>query len=121
MRLKSGTSLGNLAYLGAAVLFIFALKALGSPKTARRGNLIGALGMLIAIVVTMIASGRLHPVFVIIGLVIGAAIGAYLAMTVKMTAMPQMVAAFNGFGGLASALVVLVGVFAGTGSPRLRP
>ena len=103
--------LANLAYLAAAVLFIFALKAMGSPKTARRGNLLGALGMLVAIVTTMIASGRVNPIFVIIGLVVGAGIGAYLAMTVKMTGMPQMVAAFNGFGGLASGLVVLAVVW----------
>jgi len=126
--------LADLAYLVAAVLFIFALKAMSSPKTARRGNLLGALGMLIAIVMTIVATDKLEPlrvamgfrnpgttyVFIIIGLIVGAAIGAYLAMKVKMTAMPQMVAAFNGLGGLASALVVLVGVWAikGTGADQ---
>jgi len=96
----------NLSYLAAAVLFIFALKAMASPKTARRGNLVGALGMLLAIVVTLTAQG-LSWTWIVTGLLIGSGVGAYLALTVKMTAMPQMVAMFNGFGGLASALVVL--------------
>ena len=118
--------IANLSYLLAAILFIFALKAMASPKTARQGNLMGALGMLVAIVVTLLATGRLEPlrqalgladpratyVFIIIGLIVGAAIGALLAFTVKMTAMPQMIAMFNGFGGLASALVVLAGTWA---------
>jgi len=118
--------LADLSYLAAAVLFIFALKAMSSPRTARRGNLLGALGMLIAIVMTLVRTGKLGLlglglgmsageatfVFILIGLIVGAVIGAYLAVTVKMTAMPQMVAAFNGFGGLASALVVLAGVWA---------
>ncbi len=95
------------SYLAAAVLFIFALKAMASPRTARRGNLTGAVGMLIAIVVTLL-SGGLHWRWIIIGLLIGSSIGALLALTVRMTAMPQMVAMFNGFGGLASATVVIV-------------
>ncbi len=123
---QAWSQIANLFYLLAAILFIFALKAMASPRTARRGNLIGALGMLVAIVVTLLATGKLQDlaqavgmtgpavtyVFIIIGLVVGAAIGAVLAYTVKMTAMPQMVAMFNGFGGLASALVVFAGVWA---------
>ncbi|MFP4105197.1 MAG: NAD(P)(+) transhydrogenase (Re/Si-specific) subunit beta [Phycisphaerae bacterium] len=109
----------DLFYLLAAVMFIIALKALGSPRTARKGNLIGAIGMLLAVVVTMLA-GELSFVWIIAGLVIGGVIGAYLALTVQMTSMPQMVAMFNGFGGLASALVVLGEVFgAKTVGPRL--
>ncbi len=99
--------LAQLAYLLAAVLFILALKSMASPRTARRGNLIGALGMLIAVVCTLLTRD-FRWTWIIAGLVIGAAVGAYLALRVKMTAMPQMVAMFNGFGGLASAAVVIV-------------
>ena len=99
--------IAQMAYLLAAVLFILALKAMGSPRTARRGNLMGALGMLVAVVCTLL-SGGLNWTWIVSGLIIGAAAGTYLAITVKMTAMPQMVAMFNGFGGLASATVVIV-------------
>ena len=101
----------DLSYLLAAVLFIFALKAMASPRTARKGNLIGAAGMLIAIVFTLTSRDIVTWPWIIVGLVGGAGIGAFLALTVKMTAMPQMVAMFNGFGGLASALVVLANIF----------
>ncbi len=105
----------DLSYLLAAMLFIFALKAMASPKTARKGNLIGAIGMLIAIVFTLTTRGVVSWSWIITGLVIGAGLGAFLAMTVKMTAMPQMVAMFNGFGGLASGLVVLSEIFRAAG------
>jgi NAD(P) transhydrogenase subunit beta len=95
----------NLAYLLAAVLFIFGLKGLTHPRKAVRGNLTGALAMLIAVVVTLYAGGIVHWTWVIVGLVIGALIGAILAVKVQMTGMPQMVALFNGFGGWASFLV----------------
>jgi len=103
----------NLSYLAAAVLFILALKAMASPKTARRGNLIGAVGMLLAIVATLLREG-LSWEWIVAGLLIGSVVGAYLALTVQMTAMPQMVAMFNGFGGIASALVVLALTFKAT-------
>jgi len=103
----------ELAYVPAAVLFIFALKAMSSPRTARRGNLIGALGMLVAIVFTLLSRQIVSWPWIIAGLVLGSAIGGYLAMTVKMTGVPQMVAVFNGMGGLASGLVVLVFAFTG--------
>jgi NAD(P) transhydrogenase subunit beta len=92
-------------YLLAAVAFIIGLKRLGSPRTARNGNLISGLGMALAIVVTLI-DNDVSWVVLASGAIVGSAIGAVLAIRVKMTAMPQMVAAFNGFGGLASALVV---------------
>ena len=95
----------KLFYLLAAVLFIVAFKRLSSPATARRGNWIGATGMAIAIVVTLVFAGMLTWRTIIIGMVIGSLIGVVLARTVKMTAMPQMVGALNGFGGGASALV----------------
>lgn len=94
----------NLAYIVAAVLFIYGLKMLGRAETARRGNLVSALGMLLAVVVTLLAGG-LDFTWIIVGLVIGSAIGAIAARSVKMTAMPEMVALFNGSGGLASLLV----------------
>jgi NAD(P) transhydrogenase subunit beta len=94
-----------LAYLLSAVLFIMGLKLLSSPRTARRGNLLGALGMLIAVVVTLTDRKIIDFTYIIIGLIVGAAIGAVLAKRVQMTAMPQMVGLLNGFGGGASALV----------------
>ncbi|MDJ0960021.1 MAG: NAD(P)(+) transhydrogenase (Re/Si-specific) subunit beta [Acidimicrobiia bacterium] len=97
----------QLLYLLAAVAFIFGLKQLGSPRTARNGNMIASAGMLLAIVVTLIDQEIASWGTVIAGLVVGGAVGAALAIRVQMTAMPQLVAAFNGFGGLASTLVAL--------------
>lgn len=97
----------NLAYLIAAILFILGMKGLSSPKTAPRGNLLGAVGMLIAIVATLVNQEVLTFGWIIAGMVVGSAIGAYIARTVKMTAMPEMVALLNGFGGGASLLVAL--------------
>ncbi len=98
-------ALSNLAYLLAAVLFIFGLKRLSSPATARSGNRIASLGMLIAIVTTLVFEGIVTWPMIIIGMIVGSAIGLIFAKTVKMTAMPQMVALLNGFGGGASAVV----------------
>ncbi len=95
----------NLAYLFAAVLFILGLKGLTHPRTAVRGNLLGATGMLIAILVTLFDQQIVGYWLLGIGMVIGAAIGATLAIKIQMTAMPEMVALFNGFGGAASVLV----------------
>ena len=94
----------NLSYIASAVLFIYGLKMLGRADTARRGNQVSALGMLLAVVVTLFSSG-LSYVWILIGLVIGAAIGAVAAQRVQMTQMPEMVALFNGSGGIASLLV----------------
>jgi NAD(P) transhydrogenase subunit beta len=108
----------NLAYLLAAMLFIFGLKGLSHPKTAVRGNLLGATGMLLAIVVTLAANEILSFPLILAGLLIGALIGTVFALTIKMTAMPQMVGLFNGFGGLASGMVagaVLYQVMASAG------
>ncbi|MDH5550895.1 MAG: NAD(P)(+) transhydrogenase (Re/Si-specific) subunit beta, partial [Gemmatimonadota bacterium] len=98
-------AISNLAYLLAAVLFIFGLKRLSSPATARSGNMVASLGMLIAIVTTLLFEGILNWPMIIIGIVIGSTIGLTFAKTVTMTAMPQMVALLNGFGGGASAVV----------------
>ena len=101
-----------LAYLAAGVLFIVGLKGLTSPKTARRGNRIAAIGMLVAIIVVIadlvahdVVSAATAWAIVVAGTIVGGAIGAFLALRVQMTDMPQLVAAFNGFGGGASALV----------------
>ncbi len=98
-------ALAKLVYLLAAVLFILGLKRLSSPATARSGNAMASLGMLIAIVTTLVFEGILSWEMIIIGVVIGSAIGGVFARFVEMTAMPQMVALLNGFGGGASALV----------------
>lgn len=92
------------AYIIAAVLFIAGLKMLGRPETARRGNVVSAVGMLLAIGATLFERG-LSFQWIAIGAVVGSLIGAVSAYTVKMTSMPEMVGLFNGFGGLASMLV----------------
>ncbi|MCP3920672.1 MAG: NAD(P)(+) transhydrogenase (Re/Si-specific) subunit beta [bacterium] len=102
----------DLGYLVAAALFIVGLKYLGSPRTAPRGNQLGAIGMLIAVVVTLLRmsgaeGGLIGLPLILIGLVVGGAIGAFMAKKVEMTGMPEMVGLFNGFGGGASALVAL--------------
>ncbi|HET7310486.1 MAG TPA: NAD(P)(+) transhydrogenase (Re/Si-specific) subunit beta [Mycobacteriales bacterium] len=97
----------ELIYLACAVSFIVALKGLSSPKWARQGNLIGAAGMLVAIATTFAWPG-LHKIWlIVVGIVVGTAVAVPAARMVKMTAIPQMVAAFNGVGGGAAALVSL--------------
>ncbi|MCA0447164.1 MAG: NAD(P)(+) transhydrogenase (Re/Si-specific) subunit beta [Bacteroidetes bacterium] len=95
----------NITYLVASFLFIFGIKRMSSPATAKNGNLISGIGMLLAIVVTLMDRHIISYELIIAGLVIGSAIGAVLAYKVQMTAMPQMVGLLNGFGGGASALV----------------
>lgn len=95
----------NLTYVAAAVLFIFGLKMLGSPATARKGNLVSAVGMFIAVVVTLLDQSIIDYKWIIAGVVVGGLIGAMIARSVEMTGMPEMVALFNGFGGIASLFV----------------
>ncbi|HUZ10182.1 MAG TPA: NAD(P)(+) transhydrogenase (Re/Si-specific) subunit beta [Acidimicrobiales bacterium] len=102
--MSRGTAI-ELCYLVAAIAFILALKGLSSPRRARAGNLVGAAGMLLAIGATFAQPGLAHLALIIVAMVIGAAIAVPSARMVKMTAMPQMVAAFNGVGGGAAALV----------------
>lgn len=97
----------KISYLVASTLFIFGIKYLASPKTARKGNFISAVGMLIAIVITLFDKHVLTFEWIILGLVIGSVIGAVLAIKVPMTGMPQMVGLLNGFGGGASMLVAI--------------
>ncbi|MYC28193.1 MAG: NAD(P)(+) transhydrogenase (Re/Si-specific) subunit beta [Nitrospira sp. SB0672_bin_25] len=104
----------NAGYLVAAVLFIFGLKGLTHPRTAVRGNLLGACGMLLAIVITLTDRNIVGFEVILIGIVIGAAIGAVLAVKIEMTAMPELVALFNGFGGMASVLVAGAALIEGT-------
>jgi len=97
----------NLAYLAASILFILGLKGLSSPKTAPRGNMLGAVGMLIAIIATLVNQQVLSFGWIIAGMVVGSGIGAFIARKVQMTQMPEMVALLNGFGGAASLLVAI--------------
>jgi NAD(P) transhydrogenase subunit beta len=97
----------RLLYLAAAVAFIIGLRRLGSPRTARGGNRIAGTGMLLAIIVTLVDQDVVGWGTIVAGLVVGGVAGGLLALRVQMTAMPQLVAAFNGFGGLASVLVAL--------------
>jgi len=94
----------NFAYIISAGLFIFGLKMLSSPATARRGNLLSAVGMLLAIVVTLFSQG-LDYKWILLGMVIGSAVGLVVAIRIEMTSMPEMVALFNGFGGISSLLL----------------
>ncbi len=104
----------NAGYLVAAVLFIFGLKGLTHPRTAVRGNRLGSCGMLLAIVITLTDHGIVGFEVILIGIVIGAAIGAVLAVKIEMTSMPELVALFNGFGGIASILVAGAALIEGT-------
>ena len=95
----------NLSYIVSATLFIFGLKMLSSPATARMGNLLSAIGMLLAIIMTLLDRDILDFRWIAIGLAAGSIVGVFAARLVAMTAMPEMVALFNGFGGIASLLV----------------
>lgn len=95
----------QLIYLVATGFFIVGIKRLGSPATARSGNQLASFGMLMGVVVTLFDREIISFEFIIAGVLIGALIGAFAAKKVQMTAMPEMVAVFNGFGGGASALV----------------
>ena len=94
----------RLGYLVAAVLFILGIKGMTHPRTAVRGNMLGAVGMLLAVIVTLLIAET--PLWVIVaGLLVGGGVGIVFATRVQMTQMPQLVALFNGFGGIASVLV----------------
>ena len=100
----------SIGYLLSAILFISGLKKLGHPRTAPFGNQLGAMGMLVAVITTVLdmqLEGGAQWILIGAGLVIGSLIGYWLAVRVEMTGMPELVAMFNGFGGAASALVAL--------------
>jgi NAD(P) transhydrogenase subunit beta len=111
-------TLGEYLYLVAVVLFIVGLKRMSSPRTARSGNQMAAVGMLIAAVVTLLDQRIVSYVTIIAGLLVGGAAGAIMARRVQMTAMPQLVALFNGLGGGASALVALIEIHMGSSDVR---
>jgi len=107
-----------LAYIVAAICFIMALRGLSSPETARAGNIYGIVGMVIAIVVTMIAMPQILPEgtqtrywLIILGILIGAPIGTYIALRIQMTALPQLVAAFHSLVGLAAVFVAIAAFY----------
>ncbi len=110
----------QLAYLASVICFIIGLKQLSSPKTARRGNLLASIAMLIAIAATLCHAEVLSYNWIIVGFIVGGAIGAVAAVRVQMTGMPEMVALFNGSGGFASALVAL-GEFVKTSGDQRIP
>lgn len=101
----------QLVYLLSATLFVFGLKRLGSPATARQGNRMAALAMLIAIVATLVEQEILNWQLIALGIILGSLAGAIAARTVKMTDMPQMVGIFNGLGGGASGVVAAAEFF----------
>ena len=103
----------QLAYLVAALCFILALKGLSSPRFARQGNLVGAVGAVLAVVVTLVAGEFDHMPAIVIAIAVGTAFGVPAARRVQMTAMPQLVALFNGVGGGAAAIVALIEVLTG--------
>ncbi len=111
----------QLTYLVAASLFIVGLKQLGSPATARNGNLLAAVGMLLAVVATLLDQQVLNYEMILVGLVIGSLIGAIAAQKVAMTDMPQMVGLLNGLGGAASALVAVAEFWRLMGSSQAIP
>ena len=116
------TALVNIAYIIAASLFILGLMQMGRARTAVRGNLMSALGMTIAVLVTLVGVWRRDEPFgyIIAGTVIGATIGIVLAFKIKMNAMPQLVALFNGFGGGASVFVAGADLFQSSGGTSDR-
>lgn len=106
----------QLGYVVAAGLFVFGLKMLGSPDTARKGNGISAVGMLLAIVAALLDQGIVQYEFILGGMIVGGAIGAVAARSVAMTSMPELVALFNGVGGAASGLVGVSALSIATGN-----
>ena len=101
----------NLAYLAASILFIVGLKGLSHPRTAVRGNFLSAAGMFIAVVITALDRNIVSYEIILAGVAVGSAVGALLALKIQMTAMPQMVALLNGFGGGASVMVAGAALF----------
>lgn len=111
----SSDDLIGLGYVVAAALFVLGLKGLGKPRTAVRGNQLGASGMLVAVLVTLADNQIISYWQLALGVAIGAGVGVLLALRVEMTSMPQLVALFNGLGGLASVLVAAASFFEAVG------
>lgn len=105
MSFEATKAISDIAYLTSAVLFIIGIKRLGKVRTARQGNFLAALGMFIAVAITLLNNQVITFELIIAGVILGTLIGVVMAMRVEMTGMPQMVALFNGFGGAASVLI----------------
>lgn len=116
--METSTLIANIGYLISISMFVMGIKQLGKIKTARNGNLLAAGAMLLAIISQLVEMGQVDYTLIIAGVLIGSVIGMALAIKVEMTAMPQLVAVFNGFGGAASGLVALALFF---GSKNLGP
>ena len=101
----------NFIYIISALLFIIGLKMMNSPSTARSGNMISASGMLIAICTTLLEQGIIDYKWIFLGIIIGSIIGVFASRMVQMTEMPEMVAIFNGFGGIASLMVAWAALY----------
>ena len=101
----------NFIYLVAGILFILGIKGLTKPSTAVRGNMLSALGMLLAVVVTLVNINTIDFSYIVAGVLVGGAVGATMALRIQMTSMPQMVALLNGFGGGASLTIALAEYF----------
>lgn len=106
----------SFAYLLSSVLFILSIRGLASPDTARRGNILGMVAMLIAIIVTMFSPLVSEYLWIAAAVVFGGLVGTFIALRVKMTSLPQMIAAFNGLGGLSSVFIALAEILAGSQS-----
>ena len=109
----------SFVYLVAGILFILGIKGLTKPKTAVRGNTLSALGMLMAVVVTLLDSSIMNYHLIIAGVLLGGIIGASMALKIQMTSMPQMVALLNGFGGGASLTIALAEYYSKLGTAPL--
>ncbi len=108
------TSLLSFCYLLASIFFVIAIRGLASPQTARQGNILGILGMSIAIIATL-SSSAVQEIYWIIGaIVLGGVIGTFSALKVKMTSLPQMIAAFNGLGGLSAVFIAIAEIISGS-------
>ena len=105
--LEISSNVENILYLISAAMFILGIKRLASPATARNGNRLSSVAMLIAIIVTVLKYTDTNIQWIILGLIIGSFFGLLLSKYVQMTAMPQLVAVFNAFGGAASAIVAM--------------
>lgn len=101
-------------YLAASILFILAIRGLASPETAREGNLLGIGGMLLAVGATIFSPYVSDYLSIIIAIIGGGVIGIYFALKVKMTSLPQMIAAFNGLGGLSAVFISIAEITAGS-------
>ena len=111
----------NAVYVVAVVAFILGLRAMSSPETARRGILYAGAAMLAAVVATFFSPGLTNFLLIAVGVIVGSGIGWYWARVVKMTAMPQMVAIFNGMGGGAAAAIAAVELLRRSATSPTRP